>query len=133
MQAYRRLLSLTSLLAWLPAGVTAAADFDGSKSLLCATQQVMDITTPQDVITGLPGELGAPTFMQVDFQKKTITGAKRTTQIRVMEQGEQQILLQGTELGLGWTLAVNGQDGTLVGSLVDDGGAIVMFGACSAL
>jgi len=114
-----------------PASAVLAADFDGSRPLLCASQQVMDVTGPRDTVSGMPEELGAPSFMNVDFQKKTITGRQRATPIRIVERHEDRLLLQGTELGLGWTLAVNQQTGKMSGSLVDDEGAIVIFGACT--
>lgn len=117
-------------IACLPVGAVLAADFDGSRPLLCASQQVMDITGPQTIKAGMPDELGAPSFMRIDFQKKAITGAKRTTPIRVIEREDERLLLQGTELGLGWTLAVSEQSGKFSGSLVDDDGAIVIFGSC---
>jgi hypothetical protein len=44
--------------------------------------------------------LGAPAFLRVDFVKKTI-GPKRTTPIVSMDTSEEQILLQGKELGYG--------------------------------
>ena len=114
----------------LPAGLAIAADFDGSKPLLCASQQVADVTGPRSVATGMPEEMGAPSFMRIDFQKKTISGPKRITPIRTLDRDDERMLLQGTELGMGWTLAVAAQDGKMSGSLVDEGGAIVIFGSC---
>ncbi len=125
---------LAPLIAGLFLGTAAAAaDFDGSKPLLCASQKVLDLVSPEKIVSGLPGELGAPQFMRVDFTKKTITGTNRATPIRLMEKGEQQILMQGTEMDLGWTMAVNSIDGSMTASMVDEGGAIVVFGACTPL
>lgn len=124
---------LVPLVAWLLSGAAVAADFDGTKPLLCASQQVVDLVSPDKVVSGLPGELGAPAFMRVDFEKKTVTGTNRSTAIRLLEKAGEHILLQGTELGLGWTLAVNEKDGTMTASMVDDAGAVVMFGACTPL
>jgi hypothetical protein len=110
-----------------------AADFDGSKPLLCASQRVLDLVSPEKIVSGLPGEMGAPKFMRIDFEKKTVTGMQRATPILFMDRNEKQILMQGTEMDLGWTMAVNGKDGSMTASMVDDGGAIVLFGACTPL
>jgi hypothetical protein len=125
-----RWLFLPALFA---ANIGGAADFDGSKPLICTTQYVTDLTGPDEFESGLPAEMGAPTFMRVDFQKKHIAGPKQTTNIQSMEASENQILLHGTELGLGWSLAIRGQDGKMTGSLVDAEGVIAMFGACMPL
>jgi hypothetical protein len=122
---------LVLLPACVVAAGVAAADFDGSKPLICASQQVMDMASPKLITTGQPGDLGAPTFMRVDFEKKTITGPHRSTPIRLMDKDDKRIVLQGTELGLGWTLAVNAQDGMMIGSMVDADGVVVMFGECT--
>ena len=128
------LCRLAPMIAGLFLGAAAvAADFDGSKPLLCASQKVLDMVSPEKIVSGLPGDLGAPKFMRIDFAKKTVTGTNRATPIRLMEKGEKHILMQGTEMELGWTMAVNSVDGTMTASMVDDGGAIVMFGACTPL
>ena len=49
--------------------------------------------------------------MRIDFAKKTIAGPKHTTPIVSMNKNEQDILLQGTELGYAWTVAIDMQDG----------------------
>lgn len=121
---------IVPMLACLPAAGFAASKIDGSKPLICALQQVMDVESPQRMTAGLPGEMGAPDFMWIDFDKKTVTGPQRTTPIRLLEKNERQIVMQGTELGLGWTLAVNGQDGDMTGSMVDADGTVVVFGSC---
>jgi hypothetical protein len=126
MRAYRALLLLPACLPLIAAG----AEFDGARPLLCTAQQVVDVAGPRDIETGLPAEMGMPTFMRVDLQRKQIAGKSRTTPIKLMEREERQLTLQGTELGYGWTLVLNEADGTLTGSMVDDIGAIAIFGVC---
>jgi hypothetical protein len=109
-----------------------AVDFDGSKPLLCASQRALDVVVGQEeIIKGLPVDLGAPTFMRIDFAKKIVAGPKQATPIRLIEKSANQLLLHGSELGLGWTFALNQQDGTFTATLVDRFGAIVLFGACT--
>ena len=110
----------------------SAADFDGSKKLICATTTAMDCVAGQECIKGRPGDIGAPKFLSIDFAKKAVEGPKRTTAIAFMEKGEDQIVLQGNELGFGWTLALD-RDGDIVVTLVNRDGAFVLFGSCIPL
>jgi hypothetical protein len=71
--------------------------------------------------------------MRVDFAKKTIAGPNRTTPIVSLNKSERQILLQGTELGYGWTMAIDAQDGSMAASLIGDDGVIALFGAGAPL
>jgi hypothetical protein len=125
------------LVACLPACLSFCAalaqDFDGSKPLICAPQEAVNLVNGEDYVRGRPADLGVPAFMRVDIAKKTIAGPKRTTQIRYIEKGEKQLLLQGTEMDFAWTLALDQDAGTMVGTLVDRLGAVVLFGACTPL
>jgi hypothetical protein len=62
-----------------------------------------------------------------------IVGPKRTSPIRSIDKDENQILLQGTELGLGWSMALNTADGKLVATFSNRDGAFVLFGSCTPL
>ena len=118
----------------LALGSTAiAGDFDGSKLLICAPVEAMECHTGEGCEPGTPDDVGAPAFMRVDFAKKVIVGPKRTSPIRSMDKEEKQILLQGTELGLAWSMALNSADGKMVLTLSNRDGAFVLFGACTPL
>jgi len=119
------------LMACLPFHAALGADFDGSKPLICAMMEAHDCNAGETCKRGLPGSVGAPIFLRIDFAKKEIAGPKRTTQIRNMEKSKEQIILQGTELGLGWTLALDSADGGLSASMVDRDTAVMLFGACT--
>lgn len=122
------LLSL-SLLA-VPA---LAADFDGSKPLLCATQSALDCARGDDCATGLPEEIGAPTFMRIDLAKKSVIGPQTTTEILLQDKSGKQLLLQGREGGFGWTIVVDQPSGELTVTLTNRNGAYVLYGACTVL
>jgi hypothetical protein len=49
-----------------------------------------------------------------------------------MEANEQQLLLQGTELGFAWSVALDKSTGEMSATLVNRDGAFVLFGACTA-
>jgi hypothetical protein len=121
------------MVACLPFGVVLAADFDGSKPLICAPTEAVNLAVGEEVVKARPADLGIPAFMRVDIARKTIAGPKRTAPIRSVEKGERQLLLQGTELGFGWTLALDQEAGTMVGTFVDRLGAVAVIGSCTPL
>jgi len=108
-------------------------DFDGSKRLICAPVQAMDCAIGDDCVRALPEDVGAPAFMRIDFEKKTVSGPQRTSPVLFMEKTEMQLLLQGTELGYAWTIALDQANGKMMVTLVDREGAFVMFGSCTPL
>ena len=122
---------LTLAGALLAFGAANAADFDGSKTLICANLEAADCGPGQTCSKGRPDELGAPAFMRIDFAKKTILGPRRTTPIVAMEKSAGQMLLQGTELGYAWSIALDTGSGKLAATLVDREGVMVLFGACT--
>ena len=93
----------------------------------------MDCVSGEDCTKGRPGDLGAPAFLRIDFAKKTIGGPKRTTPIVSMDTTEEQILLQGNELGYGWTFALDQEGGKFSATLVNRDGVFVLFGSCTPL
>jgi hypothetical protein len=106
------------------------ADFDGSKALICATQEAHACDAGEMCLRDLPDRLGVPQFMRIDFAKKTIAGPKRTSQILYMDKTEDQLLLQGTELGYAWSLALRNTDGSMALTLVNRDDVFVVFGDC---
>jgi len=122
-----------SAAAWAVATSAFAADFDGSKRLICATVEARDCVPGEECFRGLPDEVGAPAFVRIDFEKRSLVGPHRTTPILFMEKGEKQLLLQGTELGYAWVLALDQTNGRFSASLTDLGGAFVLFGSCTPL
>ncbi len=123
------------LAAWILAvGATATAgDFDGSKPLICAPVEAMDCISGGGCEKGIPDDVGAPAFMRIDFAKKVIIGPMRSSPINAMEKDENQILLQGTELGLAWSMAFNTANGKMVTTFSSRDGAYVLFGSCTPL
>jgi hypothetical protein len=126
----RNLVLLSLSLLALPA---LAADFDGSKPLLCATQAALDCSRGDDCAAGLPEEIGAPAFMRLDLAKKTVIGPQTTSEILLQDKSGKQLLLQGREAGFGWTIVVDQQSGELTVTLTNRNGAYVLYGACTVL
>ena len=120
-------------LVWALSSPAIASDFDGSKPLICAPIEAMECHSGEKCEAGIPEDVGAPAFMRIDFAKKVIVGPKRTSPIRAMEKDDKQILLQGTELGLAWSMALNVVDGKMVSTFSSRDGAFVLFGSCTPL
>jgi hypothetical protein len=128
-----RFLYLVAVLAWLTAGTASASDFDGSKLLICATVEATDCAAGEACTKGRPDDIGAPKFLRIDFAQKMIVGPKRTTPIVSIDKSNNQILLQGMELGYAWTLVLNQEDGTMTVTMVNREEVFVLFGSCTPL
>jgi hypothetical protein len=112
--------------------ITQAADFDGTKALICAPVEAMDCVAGEGCARGIPEDIGAPAFMRIDFAKKVIVGPKRTSPIRSMDKSGGQLLLQGIEVEHVWVLALDAQ-GKMTATLANSAGAFVLFGSCTPL
>ena len=120
------------LLCALAAPVFAEETIDGTKPLICATIQAVSCAYGEECERGLPESIGAPQFLRIDFVKKEIIGPKRSAQILLMEKNNEQITMQGFELGMGWTLAIDRATGKAVITFANREEGIVIFGACTA-
>lgn len=127
-----RVTALATLVCATPSWVLGA-DFDGSKPLLCATVDAHFCDIGETCYRTLPAILGAPQFMRINFAKKTVSGPQRSTNIRLMEPSDGQILLQGTELGYNWSIALDTKSGAMSAALVNREDVFVLFGACTPL
>ena len=107
--------------------------FDGTKPLLCSSIEALDCDPGVTCERGIPEIMGAPQFLRIDFAKKEIAGPKRTTAIRMMEKDDDQIVLQGYEIGLGWTLAIDRATGNMRITFAGSGATFIIFGACTSL
>jgi hypothetical protein len=122
-----------AMLALAASWTSTAADFDGSKTIICAPVEAMDCAPGAVCGRGSPADVGAPAFIRIDFAKKVVIGPKRTTPILAMEKSESQVLVQGNELGYGWSIAVDQEDGEMSATLTNHEGAFVLFGSCTPL
>jgi hypothetical protein len=131
---------MVMVLRWILVGAAAgvalpaaAGDFDGSKKLICAPVQAMDCADGVDCVTGTPRALGAPEFIRVDFDAKQVIGARRATDIRLIDRSESQVLLQGFDEGLAWAIAISSETGRMYATMAGGDGAIILNGSCTPL
>src|SRR4029453_3562847 len=128
-----RVLSLVAALALMTWGAAAAGDFDGSKLLICAPVEALDCGPGEGGAKERPEDGGAANFLRIDIANKVIVGPKQTTPILLMDKSDDQILLQGKELGYAWTLVLDQDSGTMTVPLVNREAAFVLFGPCTPL
>jgi len=105
--------------------------FDGTKPLLCASIEALDCDPGMPCERGIPEDMGAPQFLRIDFAKNEIAGPLRTTKIRSTEKDDDQIVLQGYEIGLGWTLAIDRLSGNMRTTFARGNASFIIFGACT--
>lgn len=131
-----KMLVCTAVLLFLFCALTVPALAEeaiaGTKPLICATIQAVSCVPGEECERGLPESIGAPQFLRIDFVKKEIIGTKRSTQILFMEKSDEQITMQGFELGMGWTLAIDRATGKAILTFANREEGIVIFGACTA-
>ena len=106
--------------------------FDGKKPLLCASIEAVDCDPGEPCERGIPEIMGAPQFLRIDFSKNEIAGPLRTTKIRSVEKDDDQFILQGFELGLGWTLAIDRTTGNARMTFAGWDSTFIIFAACTA-
>jgi len=120
-----------SALIWALGSAVHAGDFDGSKPLICAPVQAMECYAGEECKMGLPEAVGAPAFMRIDFTQRRVVGPKRSSAIETITADENQLLMQGIELGHAWSLALNYESGKMILTLAGNDVAFVLFGACT--
>ena len=124
------LCAIVIALCTMSAPVFAEKAIDGKAMLICATVEAISCQRGEPCEKGLAEDIGAPQFMRIDFVKKEVIGPKRTSPIRQMDMNDTQITLQGFELGMGWTMAIDRSTGNSSITLVRIDEAFVVFGAC---
>lgn len=135
MRTFRKLDTLANACAMsfvALAGTAVAQDFDGTRRLLCATVEARDCVSGLPCHHGLAEEIGAPQFMRIDVEQRTIVGDRRSTRIAAFESDDVRLLLQGSELGYGWSLAIDRRTGRFSAALTNADGVFVLLGACAA-
>lgn len=121
----------------------SAGNYDGSKTILCATQAVSQCDAGTECVGVTPESVDMPNFMVIDVNNKVIsapaeTGTEVTTTIKRSEVIDGKLMLQGADQGLedvpdgiGWTVSINENTGKMVAALAGDNFAIVAFGSCT--
>jgi hypothetical protein len=113
--------------------VFAGDVIDGTKPLLCASIEALDCDPGVPCDKGTPEIMGAPQFLRIDFKKNEIEAPKTTAKIRSMEKDDDQITLQGYDIGLGWTMIIDRLTGHSRITLAGWDFTFIIFGACTTV
>ena len=115
-----------------------AASFDGSEPLICASVEAYDCGTSSECFNGPAERITAPQFIRLDFEQKLtratrLGGEERTAKIEKVTREEGKIILQGVQMGLGWSMTIAQESGAMVLTAAGEQVAFVIFGACTPL
>ena len=125
-----------SVLLLLSAAVAASAapPYDGTKPMQCAIKTVMVCSDPSVCVRGTAQTINLPSVLNVDVEQRLISGAAtgRTVKIAWVERQGGRLLIGGTEMGGGWTLAVAEDTGAMSSAVIARSGGFMLFGSCSS-
>jgi len=114
-----------------------AASFDGSKSLLCATQTVNECLPGSGCSALDAASVNMPDFFQVEASASVIRGATAETPIERIEHLDGKLVLQGADDGIedvrdgiAWTMVIDEDTGKMMLNATGDDFSVVVFGAC---
>ncbi len=124
-------------------GVTAvAADFDGSKPLMCSFGQVVECDAGSKCRVVRHDSVDAPEFVKLDFRKKQIvsTTAGEDSPARDINVTDltTHLIVQGTQGSgqgdaLGYSLSIDKATGRMAAAGAGENAGFVIFGACTSI
>ena len=121
---------------WLLAAAVAGAapPYDGSKPMQCSIETTMICSDPNVCVRGTSQTVNLPPVLNVDVGKRLISGAAtgRTIKIAWVNKDGGRLLIGGTELGGGWTMAVAQESGAMSSAVIVRSGGFLLFGSCTA-
>lgn len=127
-------LSVLLLLVAAVVAASAAPPYDGTKPMQCAIQTVMVCSDPNACVRGTAQTVNLPPVLNVDVEQRLISGAAtgRTVKIAWVNRQGGRLLVGGTELGGGWTMAVAEDSGAMSSAVIARSGGFLLFGSCSS-
>ncbi len=117
--------------------LAAAADFDGSRDLLCVPTDAVQCEGAGDCDRVAVEEVNIPRFVNVEFKQKRLRGTvlggeEQTTAIRDVQNSGGRTILQGAENGRGWTMSIDHGTGDMSAAIAGDDIGFILFGVCQA-
>ncbi len=138
----KTLASLAAILLICLSGPGWAADFDGSRPLLCAPFDIAECMVGPQCTPVTLEDANVPNFIKVDFKGKTLSGRRpsggnETTAIQNIHQVQGETILQGAETGRAWSIVIDQDTGQMMGSVAgftpaEERLGFILFGSCTA-
>ena len=110
-----------------------AADFDGSKPLICSAIEANDCAMGVGCAKGLAEDVNVPQFIRFDFNSKTLSARGRTSKMLTHIRAGGMLTIQGIENSRAFSITISENSGNLVGAIAGDEEGFVIFGACTPL
>jgi hypothetical protein len=129
------LLLLVCLSLCIITNSTEGAQFDGSRTLICALIEIHECAPGGDCQRVRAEDINIPQFFTIDVKTNKIQGTNpdgtvRSTAIERLEHVSGKLILQGGEEGKGWTLAIDEKTGKMSLAIAGEEAGFVIFGAC---
>ena len=115
------------------AAPSLAADFDGTKPLICASIEAHDCGLGMTCERAIPEDLNVPQFIRLDFTAKTMSARGRSTSMQSSTRSNGMLIVQGFENSRAFSITISEQNGKLVGAIAADEEGFMIFGACTPL
>ena len=134
-----RLVAACAVAAASFVSMTVSAEgLDGSGDMVCAALHVVACIDDGTCLEGQAKAFDLPALMVLDTKNKVLRGAyesghKAVSPVINMELNGEQLVLQGTEKGRGWSVSINTKTGNMNGSGVGDDVSFLVHGTCTAL
>ena len=110
-----------------------AAEFDGSKPLICSAIEANDCALGLGCAKGLATDVNVPQFIRLDFTGKTISARGRTSKILNQARANGMLTIQGVENRRAFSITISENSGNLVAAIAGDEEGFMIFGACTPL
>lgn len=126
-------LALAGMILTGCAGQAVAANFDGTKPLICAITTIQECDAGQCDRYAPEGTVaGAPSFIKIDVNTKAVTASfGRTSTLNTAMHLNGRLVLQGGENGRGWSATIDEDTGLMSAAVVDNDHTFSLFGACT--
>ena len=130
------ILALAPLMIFALASDTRATGFDGSVNLICSSIDTVQCDADGFCVNGRAQDINMPQFFRLNFQenvirRKTGEGTERSSKIDALRHSSGEMILQGVEEGMGWTMLIDEASGRMTITASTDDTAFIVFGACT--
>jgi hypothetical protein len=126
---------LSVSLGLMASSLAAAADFDGSRDLLCVPTDAIQCEGAGNCKRVTVEEVNLPRFVNVEFKKKRLRGTvlggeEQTTTIGNVQSASGPTILQGAENSRGWSMTIDQTTGDMSAAIAGDDIGFILFGVC---
>lgn len=122
----------------LASGTAAAANFDGTQPLVCASIYATEcVAETQQCSSGAPWMINFPVFTEIDFKAKTLSTTRHHEVDRVSKIEEVQrmpsgyLSIQGKDGDYSWSAMISEETGAMTLSVAGAEIGFIVFGACT--